>query len=461
MIDLAAQLLNRPLAISPDAVPALLDRITGERDMGAIRPVAAQRFTGAPPYIIRNGVAHIMVEGTLINRGNWWGPFYGYTTYEGLMTQIDVAMTDDAVSSVLFDINCPGGSCDGFEAAMGKVAALTARKPTVAYVNALAASAAYGLASQCGRIILAPGGVVGSIGVIGVHLDLSAAYASAGVKPTIIAAGDKKADGTPLLPLSERAAAEWREMVNDFYSTFCRFVGQGRGNRLTAAGARATEAGVYMGEKAIAAGLADSIASFDDVLASLARTGKSVMRAGKAKAETRPIAGIRAEIAPGVVTTFASRADFDRYVKAEATKGITVPAAERAKLADAIRALPGAKKYPAEAARLIAEGKATIEAARALFDGLERAGAPTSEHKTFAQRSAAFASRKISAGATVVTGDKIFRGGREAEGGVGGVIAAEHNPKMAEEMSALSGWNLARAKHGLGSIPLKEAGDAL
>jgi ClpP class serine protease len=150
------------------------------------------------------------------------------------------------------------------------VRAVATRKPVKAFVNGTAASAAYAIAAGAREIIVAPSAVVGSIGVVCLHLDRSAAYAKKGVKPTLIHAGAYKVDGNSLQPLEDGPRARIQQSIDDFYSLFVTTVGKLRPG-LGAAGARRTEAGLFMGEKAIAAGLADRVGTMDDAVASFRR----------------------------------------------------------------------------------------------------------------------------------------------------------------------------------------------
>jgi ClpP class serine protease len=148
-------------------------------------------------------------------------------------------------------------------------------KPVTAFVNDMAASAAYGIASAASEIVTSPTSILGSIGVVMLHADRSGELAAQGVKPTLIFAGSHKVDGNPFEPLSDAVRADLQASVDAHYRQFLDTVAQGRGRKLTADMARATEARTFIGVEAIALGLADRIASFDEVLASLSEQTRS------------------------------------------------------------------------------------------------------------------------------------------------------------------------------------------
>jgi ClpP class serine protease len=135
-----------------------------------------------------------------------------------------------------------------------------------AYINSLAASAAYAIAAGAKEIVIPPSGTVGSIGVVWMHLDRSQQVKDRGVKPTLLTAGAFKADGSPYGPLEPEARARIQASIDDTYSLFVESVGKHR-PKLSADGARQTEAGVYIGKKAVEAGLADRVSTLASLLA--------------------------------------------------------------------------------------------------------------------------------------------------------------------------------------------------
>ncbi|MEY4953492.1 MAG: hypothetical protein RL299_1916, partial [Pseudomonadota bacterium] len=155
----------------------------------------------------------------------------------------------------------------GMYAVAALVREVAAKKPVVAVVNDMAASAAYGIASATTEIVVSPTSMVGSIGVVLTHIDRSGEMANKGLKATFIYAGTHKVDGHPFGPLSEAVRADLQTEVAKFYDTFVGLVAVGRGEKLTENMARATEARVFLGQEAVDRGLADRVASLDAVLA--------------------------------------------------------------------------------------------------------------------------------------------------------------------------------------------------
>lgn len=270
---LSARIFNTPLMATPEAAEAVANVLLA-REGG----VSALTISGSPDddddgaYAVVDGVAVIAVHGELVNRGSWLNSLSGMTSYEALAKALSAAVADPNVSAILLDIDSPGGEAAGAMETAAKVRAANERKPVTAYVNSLAASAAYALAAGAGEIVTPPSGSLGSIGVVMLHLDRSGAMASRGVKPTLIHAGAYKVDGNSLGPLPDDVRGRLQAQIDDVYGLFAESVGAHR-PKLGADGARKTEAGMFMGAKAVEAGLADRVGDLEGAIASLKARG--------------------------------------------------------------------------------------------------------------------------------------------------------------------------------------------
>jgi ClpP class serine protease len=146
------------------------------------------------------------------------------------------------------------------------IRAAAAVKPVIALVNGMAASAAYAMASAASRIVTIPSGVSGSIGVVMLHLDRSKQLAEAGIRPTLIFAGDHKVDGNPFEALPAAVAAEFKAECDALRAMFVGCVAKGRA-ALTPEAILATQARCFTGADAVVAGLADEVGTLDTIIA--------------------------------------------------------------------------------------------------------------------------------------------------------------------------------------------------
>ena len=129
--------------------------------------------------------------------------YSGGTSTDIFGAWFDEAMADKSVTSIVLDVDSPGGSVYGVSELARKIYQSRGKKPIIAVANSLMASAAYWIASAADEIHVSPGAEVGSIGVIAVHVDRSENNAKEGFNVSYITAGEYKAEGNPDAPLSE------------------------------------------------------------------------------------------------------------------------------------------------------------------------------------------------------------------------------------------------------------------
>lgn len=268
---IAGRLYNQPLLTTPAnalAIDAAFRALRADR----LAP-AAMWDDGEPAasgcYANVGGVAIIPVSGTLIHKAGYIGMRCGNTGYDGIGASLEMALADPAVRAIAFDFDSPGGEISGCHDLAAKIRAARGPKPIWAIVDEVAASAAYWLASACDKIVLTETAFVGSIGVVGLHMDQSAMLADAGIKPTFIFSGAHKIEGNSLEPLPESVRAKFQSQFDGLRDLFCAQVALGRGSALSADAARATEADIYRGADAVTAGLADAVASAESALDAL------------------------------------------------------------------------------------------------------------------------------------------------------------------------------------------------
>jgi signal peptide peptidase SppA len=291
-----AHLAHRPLAILPSAVQAFALRFTEALQPDASRMVG-QRTGGG--YRIEGDVAIINITSALTNRLN----SYGLISYEWLGAVLESAARDPKVKAILIDCDSPGGEAAGAFELAAQVRRINSAKPVVASVNAMACSAAFAIASGAKSITTIPSGVIGSIGVVALHLDASRMVDKAGVTPTFVFAGKRKIDGNSLQPLIKEARDAIQADVDKYLDLFIQAVAAGRGSRLTTTKARATEAATFLGKDAVAAGLADALGVFDDALVAARRAGVGatahVVKLPAAAALPAPAAQTKPDVAAG------------------------------------------------------------------------------------------------------------------------------------------------------------------
>lgn len=101
----------------------------------------------------------------------------GMESYGRMIREYDA---DPEIDAIVLNIDSPGGTVAGTEELGATIRAAT--KPVVAFVNGMAASAAYWIASACRKIVAGTDtSIVGSIGVMCTWADMSGYYAQQGI----------------------------------------------------------------------------------------------------------------------------------------------------------------------------------------------------------------------------------------------------------------------------------------
>ena len=214
-----SQLHKQPWLITPEA-------------FGVIYSAAQSFFKEGVPTTLRTESKLLSVEGgigTVALRGPMMrNPdvidqlVFGATDTEEVLAAVHEASEREDVQAILLDIDSPGGSVNGTPELAAAVAAASKSKAVYAFSAGQMCSAAYWVASQCDAVYATPSARVGSIGVILPVVDSSEAFAQAGLKMEVFAAGKFKSAGTPGTSLTDEQKdwlqSEVEEIAADFRS---------------------------------------------------------------------------------------------------------------------------------------------------------------------------------------------------------------------------------------------------
>ncbi len=232
-------------------------------------PVRIEAAERRPYDVTKQGTAVIPLMGPLSKGGSW--KFEGTSTVQ-TRRALRLAALDEEVGSILLHIDSPGGHVAGIEALAADVARLRGRKPIVAHIDDLGASAAYWVASQADAIAANATSEIGSIGTMAVVEDTSGRMDRLGIKVHVISTGPYKGVGAEGTPVSETALAYIQERVNAINAHFLAAVQGGR--HFTADRTAALADGrVHIAQAAYEHGLIDRVQSLDDSLGNLAASG--------------------------------------------------------------------------------------------------------------------------------------------------------------------------------------------
>lgn len=163
--------------------------------------------------------------------------------------------------AVALVINSPGGSPVQSSLIAARITRLSKEKdvPVFAFVEDVAASGGYWLASAADHIYADPGSVLGSIGVISASFGLSEAIGRYGIERRVHTAGESKSFMDPFRPEDPADVARLNEVLEQLHTVFIDQIKSRRAERLDPDAPLFTGQ-VWLGQRAVDVGLADGIA---------------------------------------------------------------------------------------------------------------------------------------------------------------------------------------------------------
>lgn len=263
MATVVAGILARRLA-GHDADPLELQALSKRRNL---------------PQPVRGGVAVIPFGGVVAPRMNMFSEISGGTTFEGLTAQLHQALANDAVKTIIFDVDSPGGNVAGASEFAAEVLKARATKPIVAVAQYLMASAAYWPMACATQLVAAPSAMVGSIGVVTIHDDITEALKQEGITREILSAGKFKHEAVNTGALADDERAHLKAMLDATYTRMVGDIAKGRGVKASEIRSGYGQGRVLLAEDALAAGMIDRIETLADTIARYSPTQTAAQRA--------------------------------------------------------------------------------------------------------------------------------------------------------------------------------------
>jgi len=197
------------------------------------------------------------------------GGIYGS---ESIAKSIESADKRPDVRALLVVIDSPGGSVVGSRQIYDALRSLN--KSSVAYLQELAASGGYMVASGTDTIVSNPDALTGNIGARMTFLEYRGLFEKLGVNETAIKSGAMKDMGTPAREMTPGERMVFESIVNESFEEFKGAVVEGRGSRLNMGlFEEALDARVMTGRQAQKIGLVDKLGGKKAALLEAARLG--------------------------------------------------------------------------------------------------------------------------------------------------------------------------------------------
>lgn len=192
---------------------------------------------------------------------------FGGTSIPDLARDIDAVANNPAVKAVAFNFHSPGGTVFGINETANKLAALTAKKPTIGYIYGYGASACYFLAAQCGEVVTDAQALIGSIGVVAGWADYTGAYEMLGIAYEEVTSTHAPYKRLDIRKPEERAV--FMAEIDGLEAVFIKSVAKARKVSPDFVKSDFGRGAVMAGYLAVKAGMADRVGSLEEVIRNL------------------------------------------------------------------------------------------------------------------------------------------------------------------------------------------------
>lgn len=156
---------------------------------------------------------------------NLIGPIMDVTE---VLEKIEKATKSPTVKGVLLVIDSPGGAVAPSVELAYAIKRLKQIKPIIVYAKGTLASGSYYASIWANQIIVNPGSMVGSIGVVMQGANISTLLEKIGIKEQTIQAGKYKTVGTPSREWKNYEVAELNKVIQGTYDMFTKDVANAR-----------------------------------------------------------------------------------------------------------------------------------------------------------------------------------------------------------------------------------------
>ncbi|MCB1482860.1 MAG: signal peptide peptidase SppA [Rhodobiaceae bacterium] len=164
----------------------------------------------------------------------------------------------ERVKAVILAINSPGGTTAGGEALYEAIRKLSGKKPVVATIGTVGASAAYLAAIAADRVIARETSITGSVGVLFQWANFKELADKVGVDMRVVKSDPLKAEPSPFNEDTPEETRVLADLIEDSHKWFLERLAERRD--MTAAEARALGNGrIYSGRRALDLKIIDAI----------------------------------------------------------------------------------------------------------------------------------------------------------------------------------------------------------
>jgi serine protease SohB len=199
----------------------------------------------------------------------------GYTTplmpgmtLAGVARALERAFSLKRADAVALVINSPGGSAAQSHLIHTRVRALAGehKKFVIAFVEDVAASGGYMIATAADEIVADPSSIIGSIGVVTAGFGFDRLIERIGIERRVYTMGERKVTLDPFQPEKAEDVKRLRTLQKDLHDHFIALVKERRGGKLKGPENALFSGEFWLGERALELGLIDRIGDLRSTL---------------------------------------------------------------------------------------------------------------------------------------------------------------------------------------------------
>ncbi len=210
----------------------------------------------------KNEILNLEINGVIINGKNF-------------LKKLKKHKNDSKIKAFVIDITSPGGAVGPSQEIYYELIRTKkeTKKPVVCVSTSLIASGGYYAALACDKILVAPGAMVGSIGVIMNFANLEKLYEFAKIQRYTITSGKYKDSGAEYRPMRDDERMLFQDMIDEVYSQFKEAVKSSR-NLSDEVVTTYADGRVMTGSTAVKLKFADAEGTFEDAVRTAAQMAK-------------------------------------------------------------------------------------------------------------------------------------------------------------------------------------------
>lgn len=220
---------------------------------------------------VYGSVGVLNIKGSLVSEESMFNPWFGDVAYGTIQRALNMLLEDDAVKSVVLNLDTGGGDASGVAEAGHAIAATDTQKPVYAWAtNAL--SAGMWLASSARKVYAGQMSQLGSIGAIALFTGVAPRMKEAGYEVYVARSSAKKAVPNRFEALTETGKKVLDAEVATIGGFFVDHMLRSRPNLSSAAQTTWADGSVFFGQRAHELGLCDGLLASVSELVQMAET---------------------------------------------------------------------------------------------------------------------------------------------------------------------------------------------